>query len=215
MRRAILLALLLLALATPPAAAQTHQHWGSFGLSLIQVDGASGEIADTGTRLAFDDGYGATFDWSWAFARHFSLATGISLARHDIETQGGLFPDLDGGTIWSAPVYLGVQFTIPLYSRYEPYLGAGVCALVMFLDDPGAEIEAAGLDEYRPEIGAGPFLEAGLRYYTSDHWHMAIGVRVTDVESDLELRSDSGDEIDTVTVDMSPTVVTLAVGYRF
>lgn len=215
MGRGTPLAVLLLLAVALPAAAQTNQHWGSFGLSLVSVEGTSSEVSDTGTSLVLDDGLGATFDWTWSFSRRFSLAVGLTLARHDIETDDGLFADLEGGTIWAAPVTLGVEYTIPLYGRYEPYVGAGVCGLAMFLGDPGSEIEAAGLDEYRPGAGIGPFLQAGLRYHTDSNWNMALDVRFTDVEVDLELRNHGGDEIDTVTVDMSPTIVTLAVGYRF
>ena len=206
---------ILVLLAAVSAEAQQSQRWGTVGLSLVRLEGISAPVAETGTRLELDDGFGATFDWSFSFSRRFAFSLGLSLARHDIETVGGLFPGLNGGTIWAAPVTAGVHYTVPLVGRYEPYVGAGVCGLTMFLDDPGTEVEGVGLAEYRADVGVGPYLEAGLRYYTGNRWHMALGLRLTDVESDLELRDAAGGVVDTVTVDMSPTIVTFAAGYRF
>ena len=97
---------MLLAVALP-SAAPINQHWGSFGLSLVNVEGTSSEVSDTGTSLVLDDGLGATFGWTWSFSRRFSLAVGLTLARHDIETDAGLFADLvrDGQQAAERPAF--------------------------------------------------------------------------------------------------------------
>jgi len=116
---------------------------------------------------------------------------------------------LDGSTIGSTkhlPPTVSLQYYFNPTTTIRPYIGAGL-NYTYFWDEETRGLGGAGLDV---DESWGLAAQIGLDLDINPQWFVNADVRYIDIDTDATIEG-----VGTVGVDISPTVYTLAVGYRF
>jgi outer membrane protein len=115
--------------------------------------------------------------------------------------------------VWLVPVNAIAQYHPPVYGPWDPYIGIGVSWVAPFYD-PSAELSDAGVDTLDLEGGAGVAGQLGVNYQLDHRWYANIDLRYSGTSLDARVRTDEED-FPTVTLDITPFVVSLGFGYKF
>ena len=204
----------LLALATPVSAQEAD--WRLGGRALYMTGGtASPEVGDTGASLQLGAGGGLEFDavarFSEMFAAEFTV--GVTLQGLDVVGTETCCGTTDGGWVWLFPVTAVAQFHIPVYGKWDPYLGLGV-AWTFPVDDLSSEIKDEGVQEIDFKGTVGLAAQGGVNYSLDNRWYANFDVRYLGVSLEATVTTADG-ELEPVDLDIKPWVVGFGFGYRF
>ncbi len=120
---------------------------------------------------------------------------------------------LDGGWVWLFPVTAVAQFHIPVYGKWDPYLGLGV-AWTFPVDDLSSEIKDEGVQEIDFKGTVGLAAQGGVNYSLDNRWYANFDVRYLGVSLEATVTTADG-ELEPVDLDIEPWVVGFGFGYRF
>jgi outer membrane protein W len=207
--------LVVAAMCAAPAAAQQGEWYGTLSLTGARLDARSQPVADTGSSVELDDGYAVTFAAGWMAREDWSLETSISLARLEADSVGGDTDGLELGNLWTTWITAGVQYHVPLYSKLEPIVGVGAVLVWPFADDLTRAANDSGVGELKSDPAFGWTANAGLAWHTSASWAWRLDLRFLDADSDLEVRNNGGQEVDTVTLPFDGWTVSVGGSWRF
>jgi outer membrane protein W len=202
---------LALVLACGPAIAE--QGDAELGLRLLWVTGSatsSGTVADTGSAVKLSSGPGVELDWLlWPFDE-LTVELSLGLSGHPIETVGGTFSGVDGGTLWHVPVSAVAQYRPKLTDRLDPYVGLG---LVYHLLKPRM---SSSYDQLLSDLEFSNDLnvvaQVGVVYALDVHWSANLDLRYTGLRTTATLTARDGTRLAALDLKMDPWVV--SVGFR-
>ena len=204
----------LLAWATTVSAQDAE--WRLGGRALYMSGGASSQgVGDGGASLELGAGFGleyvAVAGFSEMFAAEFTV--GATLQSLTVTGNDIGFGDVDGGWVWLFPLTALGQFHIPVYGKWDPYLGLGVAWTVPYykLSD---HIKNTGVDDIDFKGTLGLAAQAGFNYTLNNRWFANFDVRYLGVSLEAEVTLDDG-SVDTVDLDTKPWVFGIGFGYRF
>lgn len=187
----------ILALAAPPALAQSEGDW-TFGVGIGQVSADdSGEIL--GGDIDVDDDWSAIFTIEYFVANNLGIELFASLPfEHDISVDGVG----DFGSFKYIPAALTLNYHFPTNSRWTPYVGGGVNYTNFFEE----------------ESDAGPFsftdtwgltAQVGVDYQVSDTTALRFNIRWFEIETDVLVDRPVGE------VSIDPYLIGLSYVFQF
>ncbi len=120
---------------------------------------------------------------------------------HDIEDANGK----KMGSFKHLPPTVSVKYNLPTTSGFTPYVGAGLNHTFVFDEKLSSGQKLKGDDSF------GFSAVAGVGYqYPNSPWGVALDVRYINIESDLTI-----DGVDSGTLKVDPTVVSLSASYKY
>ncbi len=165
--------------------------------------------SDNGDVASVDSGTAAVFNGTYMMTNNVGIellaATPFS---HDIDLAA------DGtrvGETKHLPPTVSLQYHFDTNSAFKPYVGAGLNFTVFF--DEETEGPLAG-DDLELDESFGVAVQVGADWQFSDTMFANLDVRYIDIETDATLQTDTG-SVDLGSVDISPIVYSLTVGWRF
>jgi outer membrane protein len=190
--------------------------WRLGGRALYMSGGAtSPEVGDTGAGLELGAGGGVEFDavarFSELFAAEFTIGVTVqplTVVGNDICCGG-----IDGGWVWLVPLTAVAQIHIPVYGKWDPYLGLGV-AWTFPIDQLSSEIEDEGVQEIEFKGTVGLAAQGGVNYSLNNRWYANLDVRYLGVSLEARVTTGAGKQ-QPVDIDIEPWVFGIGFGYRF
>ena len=205
------LAAVALCIAAPADAGVLQHLQVKVGLSAVLPD----ESASTsvGGDVDISDETVPSLQLEYFANEHWSVELLCCVATHDVVAVGTIAGDVNLGNVTHFPPTLTVKHRWTNLGAFEPYLGAGVNYTAFIDNDPPASSGPVTINHIEYGDSWGPALQAGFDYRLNDHWALNLDVRRIWINTDVEIDSNLGPI--TADVDINPTIVTAAVGYRF
>jgi len=205
---------LLLTLAVTVSAQDAE--WRQGGRLLYVTGGTtSQEVGETGGRLDLGAGFGAEYLAVARFSEMFSAEFSIGATAQDLTVVGDEIccGGIDGGRVWLFPLTALGQFHIPIYGKWDPYVGIGAAWTIPYykLSNDLENTEVEDID-FKGRLGLAA--QAGVNYTLNNRWFANLDVRYLGVSLEAEVSLDDG-EVDTVDLDIKPWVIGFGFGYRF
>jgi len=216
MKRRLMVVSLCAFLAGATAVSAQDSEWRLGGRLLYLTGGAaSPEVGDTGASLELGAGGGlegnAVASFSEMFAVEFTL--GVTLQSLDVIGTDTCCGSIDGGWVWLVPVTAVAQFHIPVYGKWDPYLGAGIAWTYPY-GDLSSDIEDAGVQDIDFKGTVGLAAQGGVNLTLNNRWYANFNVRYLGVSLEATVTTDDG-ELEPVDLDIEPWVFGIGFGYRF
>lgn len=99
-------------------------------------------------------------------------------------------------------------------SRFQPYVGLGLNYTIFFDEEFTAENTAAGLNDLELDASLGLSAQLGMDYELDRDWHINASIRWIDIDTEASFKvGDANGQVQSITID--PTVITVAIGYKF
>jgi len=183
----------------------------------LYVSGAatSPEVGNTGGSLQLEAGGGLEFDAVASFSEMFAVefTVGATLQSLNVTGTDTCCGGIDGGWVWLFPVTAVAQFHIPVYGKWDPYLGIGVAWTYPY-DDLSSEIKDFGAQDIDFKSTVGLAAQGGVNLALNNRWYANLDVRYLGVSLEATVRTDDG-ELEPVDLDTKPWVFGIGFGYRF
>jgi outer membrane protein len=157
-----------------------------------------------GLDLDVKSAWGFTFTAAYFFTKNIAVELlGAAPYEHDIYLGGSKI-----ATTSQLPPTLSVQWHFAPNSPLQPYLGLGV-NYTIFISTSRLEGEG-GSSKLDLGGSVGPAVQGGLDFRMTKNLFLNLDARWIGIKSDLKI-----DGTKVATVDISPVVVGLSVGYQF
>jgi outer membrane protein len=182
-------------------------------VSWVNASATSEELGDTDNTLKLHTGWGVELDALLMFSDRFGVELSVGTSAHRFCITGGDWGEIDAGRVWLVPVNAIAQFHPPVYGQWDPYVGIGV-SWVPPIYNGSAELTHAGITSLDLEGGVGVAAQLGVNYQLDHRWYANIDLRYLGTSLDARVRSEEED-FPTVTLDITPFVVSLGFGYKF
>lgn len=171
-----------------------------FGGTMVDPKSNSGSLG--ADRITVEDDTRLSF----TVVRMLSPNLGVELLgalpfEHDIKLGGATI-----GSTKHLPPTVSLQYYFQTTPTVRPYVGAGL-NYTYFWDEETQGLGGAKLDA---DDSWGLAAQVGVDVDVNERWFVNADIRYIDIDTEASI---SG--VGTVDVDISPTVYTLAVGYRF
>ncbi len=190
--------------------------WRLGGRALYMTGGTtSPEVGDTGASLELGAGGGLEFDAVARFSEMFAAEFTIGVTAQSLTVIGmdSGFGDVDGGWVWLFPLTAVAQIHIPVYGKWDPYLGAGIAWTYPY-DDLSNDIKGIGVQDIDFKGTVGFAAQGGVNYTLNNRWFANLDVRYLGVSLEATVTTDAG-KLEPVDLDTKPWVFGLGFGYRF
>jgi outer membrane protein len=187
------------------------------GVVNVSPNDDSGEVLGN-DGVSVDDNTQLGLTGSYFFSSHVAVEVlAATPFTHDIDGTGALEGLPIGETTHLPPTICLQWFPASSTSAFQPYLGAGINYTLFFSEETTDQLTAAlgaQSTDLKLDASFGFALEAGFDYNFSDKWGVNLAVWYIDIETDADVIV-NGQTATTVDVTIDPTVVHLAVAYRF
>ncbi len=195
MDRRLTAAALFALLALAPTVSAQDAEWRLGGRALYMTGGTiSPEVGDTGASLQVGAGGGLEFDavarFSEMFAAEFTV--GVTLQGLDVIGTESCCGSIDGGWVWLFPMTAVAQFHIPVYGKWDPYLGLGV-AWTPAMDDLSSELEGEDVREIDFKGTVGLAAQGGVNLTLNNRWYANFDVRYLGVSLEATAKTADGE----------------------
>jgi len=204
-----------LLVAAGTASAQDFE-WLLGGRALYMTGGAiSPDVGNTGDRLELGAGGGVEFDAVARFSEMFAAEFTIGVTAQPLTVIGD---DLccggtDGGWVWLVPLTAVAQFHIPIYGKWDPYVGLGI-AWTYPHDNLSSDIKDYGVRAIDFKGTVGLAAQGGVNYTINNRWFANLDIRYLGVSLETRVTTDTG-EFEPVDFDIEPWVFGIGFRYRF
>ncbi|HVG25085.1 MAG TPA: OmpW family outer membrane protein [Thermoanaerobaculia bacterium] len=199
--------MLLFALVTLPLFAQQQRDTRiSIFASRVSMDGA--DLGD-GFETEFEDGNGFGLAASRSFNRFLGVEASIFSLRNESRLLFAGEAPFELGRVDLVPISLGVQAHLTGGSRIDPYIGAGA-SYVMASDLYSEDLDVVGIGRIDVDSEFTYYLNAGIGFDITPRFGIAIDGRYIPYEP--ETRSSTGDDVE---LDLTPTIISAALRFRF
>lgn len=170
------------------------------GGSMVEPKSTSGSLG--GADITVDDDTQLSFTVVRMLGANLGLEVLAALPfEHDIQLDGNAI-----GSTKHLPPTVSLQYYFNPRTTIRPYVGAGI-NYTYFWDEETRGLGGARLDL---DESWGLAAQIGLDLDLDANWFLNADVRYIDIDTDATIEG-----VGTVGVDISPTVYTLALGYRF
>jgi len=197
------------------ASAQAGDRMASFKVSSIQLDSTSSVISDTGSTVVLEGALAPGFDLAWMLTDQISLETSALVTRLPLTAHGGDYANLDVGDVWTLQAGVGIHYHLPLYSRWRPFIGAGVAMVWPFADNLSDNSKVLGIGGVESDPALGWTADAGVLYISGPNWSWRFDLRYTSADIDLKIMNASHDVITDDTLRFDPLTISLGATLRF
>ena len=211
----LLVAVAVLFLGPASGSAQLGDRQVGGGVTWLDPDVSSDVVLSTETRLDLAGAVGLEGSARWWLSTTLVVGASIGAAEHDLDTVGGSYGGLDGGSLWMVPVLATLQYHLPLYGLVHPYAGIGASWAWVPEVDPSPELRALGIDDLDVSASAGLAALAGVEAELGRRLAAHFEVRYAEISTDTELQDPSGAVIDQIAFDLDPWTLALGVTWRF
>ncbi len=216
MKHAAVLLLVVVGLVALPAAAQSHDWYGRFGLGSVSLNATSDTVAATGSGFDVESSSpGFRLDIARSIATNLALEGSLLVGRVDLAASGGNHDGVSAGQAWSTSASVLLVWRIPMFGDVRPFVagGVGLAALPYYIRDNGAR--SIGLRDVETGLGVGPAAAVGVDYHPGPRSLITFDVRWVDAPVDLDVVNDAGTTVDSIELPFDPVTVNLAFGWRF
>lgn len=174
------------------------------GVSAVLPD-ESATVSTLGGTVDISDEYVPSAQIEWMFTEHISAELLCCVAAPDVTALPAAGGSIDLGDVSAFVPTLTVKYRWNPDGAVQPYVGAGVNYTVFYDEDPGA---VASIDY---DSSFGPAVQVGIDFMVGERAFVNLDVRHIWINSDVSI---NGGAIN-ADVDINPTVVTAAIGWRF
>lgn len=200
-----LFAVLLFA-ALPLVAQQDRDVTLSVFASQVSLDG--GELDDA-FETEFEDGNGFGLAGYMPFNRWIGVEASIFSLRNESRLLFEGAAPFELGRVDLVPVSIGAQAHLTGGMRFDPYIGAGA-TYMMASDLYSEDLDIVGIGRIEVDSEFTYFLNAGIAFDFNDHFGIALDGRYIPYEPSTQAAA--GDEVE---LDLSPTILSAALRFRF
>jgi len=201
-------------IAAPTAAQQGEWRIGGRLLS-INSDAATEQIVGPGSEIAFDVGWGVEFDATYMVGSAWGIEWMLTTAPYDVEASGGDVRGLDIGETWIAQSTFTLDYHIPLWGKWKPYVGGGLGLGYLHSATTTDAAEAVGVHDIRSDLLAGFVGQVGVTYRAGPSWMLSFDVKYNGASGDVKIENIDGDTAATLATDLDAWLVGLGAAYRF
>jgi outer membrane protein len=190
--------------------------WRIGGRVLYMTGGAtSPEVGDTGAGLELGAGGGLEFDAVARFSEMFAAEFTIGVTVQPLTVIGDdlCCGGIDGGWVWLVPLTALGQFHIPVYGKWDPYVGLGV-AWTFPVDSLSSDIKAVGVQKIDFQGTVGFAMQGGVNYTINNRWYANLDIRYLGVSLEARVTTDAG-KLQPVDLEIEPWVLGIGFRYRF
>lgn len=199
----LLVVLLFVAL---PLCAQDRKMTISLFVSQVSMDG--GELDDA-FETEFEDGTGFGIAGYVPFNRWLGVEGAIFSLRNESRLVLEGAAPFELGRVDLVPISVGVQAHLTGGMRFDPYVGAGA-AYVTASDLYSEDLDIVGIGRIDIESEFTYFVNAGLAFDFNEHFGIAVDGRYIPFEPSTQAAA--GDEVE---LDLTPTILSAALRFRF
>jgi len=186
-----------------------------FRIISVSPDDSSSTIADTGTGVAVDSDVVPEFDVTYMMTEHWGLELIAGTSKHDLSGKDGSLAGADMGSIKVLPPTLTLNYHFTVGEKFHPYVGAGINYTTFYNYDLSGDLASLGVKHISFDSSTGLAGQVGLDIDLKNGWLMNFDVKYIDMSTDAKIILDSGEVLDTVSVDINPWVLGFGFGYRF
>lgn len=209
------MAMLLVTAWAVSVGAQEQGTWRyGFRVIHIGIDAVSEPLFDSDSTIEIDSSVFAEYDMTYMLGENWGMEWMITASPHDAQIESGVYDGLDLGSLWIAETTLTVNYMLPFWNRWKPYLGAGASAAYFFGSDPSSAAEAIGVDKVKSDLGWGFVGQAGLAYRLNKAWILSLDVKWISMSIDVKLEGQDGNVAE-VPMDLDPLVIGFGGAVRF
>ena len=200
---------------TVTARAQTGA-WRIGGrLLAVSTDAETPSFGSARSAIRFDDAWPAGLDVTTMVADQWAVSMMLTTTPHDLAAASGDLAGLDLGETWIAQSTLTLQYHVPLWGPWSPYVGAGVGLAWLHSSDTSDAAAAAGIAELRSDVLTGIAAQVGVTYRASRRWMLSADITYSGAKG--QVRVVDADGATTVRLDtpFEPWLVGVGAAYRF
>lgn len=198
--------LLVVLVAALPLFAQERNTRISVFVSQVSIDEAE---LDDDFDTEFEDGTGYGLAASSSFNRFLGVEAAIFSLRNESRLLFEGAAPFELGRVDLVPITVGVQAHLTGGMRFDPYVGAGA-AYVMANDLYSEDLDIVGIGRVEVDNEFTYYLNAGIGFDFTDRFGIAIDGRFIPYEPST--RGASGEDVE---LDLSPTILSAALRFRF
>jgi len=198
--------LLVVLFAALPLFAQERNVRVSVFVSQVSIDEAE---LDEDFETEFEDGTGFGLSASTPAGRFFGIEAAIFSLRNDSRLVFEGAAPFELGRVDLVPIMVGVQAHLTGGRRFDPYVGAGA-AYVIANDLYSEDLDVVGIGRVEVDSEFTYYLNAGIGFDFTERFGIAVDGRFIPYEPST--RGASGEDVE---LDLSPTIVSAALRFRF
>ncbi len=203
-------------LAAAPSATAQQGEWRIGGRLLsINTDAATEPVADAGSAIVFDASWSLDFDATYMVGTNWGLEWMPTTTPYDLEASGGAVAGLDVGETWVAQSTITLNYHIPLWGKWKPYVGGGLGLGYLHSSATSDAAEALDIHEIRSDLLAGAVGQLGVTYRAGQSWILSFDVKYSGASGDVKLENSAGDTVYSLATDLDSWLVGLGAAYRF
>ncbi len=203
-------------LAAAPSATAQQGEWRIGGRLLsINTDAATEPVADAGSAIVFDASWSLDFDATYMVGTNWGLEWMLTTTPYDLEASGGAVAGLDVGETWVAQSTITLNYHIPLWGKWKPYVGGGLGLGYLHSSATSDAAEALDIHEIRSDLLAGAVGQLGVTYRAGQSWILSFDVKYSGASGDVKLENSAGDTVYSLATDLDSWLVGLGAAYRF
>jgi outer membrane protein W len=198
--------LVVILFAALPLVAQERDVRITVFASQVSIDG---EELDASFDTEFEDGNGYGFGASMPFNRFLGLEAAIFSLRNESRLIFEGEAPFELGRVDLVPITVGVQAHLTGGRRFDPYVGAGA-AYVMASDLYSNDLDIVGIGRIEVDNELTYYVNAGIGFDFTPRFGIGIDGRMIPYEPGT--RGATGDDVE---LDLSPTILSAALRFRF
>ena len=203
-------------LTIAPTASAQQGEWRIGGRLLsINSDAATEEIVGPGSEIEFDAGWGLEFDTTYMVGSSWGLEWMLTTGRYDVEASGGEVAGLDIGETWIAQSTLTLNYHVPLWGKWKPYVGGGLGLGYLHSSTTSDAAEALSIHDIQSDLLAGFAGQVGVTYRAGQSWMLSFDIKYNGASGDVDLVNVDGDTASTLATDLDAWLIGLGAAYRF
>lgn len=192
--------------AALPLCAQERKMSISLFVSQVSMDGAE---LDDAFETEFEDGTGFGLAAYMPFNRFIGVEGSIFSLRNESRLVLEGEAPFELGRADLVPISIGAQAHLTGGMRFDPYIGAGA-SYVSASDLYSEDLDVVGIGRIEVESEFTYYLNAGVAFDFNDHFGIALDGRYIPYEPSTQAAA--GDEVE---LDLSPTILSAALRFRF
>jgi outer membrane protein W len=181
----------------------------------ISTGAATEEVADSGSEIAFDSSWSLDFDATYMVGTNWGIEWMLTTAPYDVEASGGDVRGLDIGETWIAQSTFTLNYHIPLWGKWKPYVGGGFGLGYLHSTTTTGAAEALDIHDIRSDLLAGAVGQVGVTYRAGRSWMLNFDVKYNGASGDVKVEDAAGDTVFTLKTDLDSWLVGLGAAYRF
>jgi len=181
----------------------------------------------TGASLSVDDNVQLGLNFVYFYDSNWAIELlAATPFTHDVTLNDptaalggalGVPAGLDGvklAEVTQLPPTLSALYYIDTGTALKPYLGVGVNYTHFFKEGFTAAPKSLGLSNLKLDGSFGLSIQLGADFVIDKNWSVNVSARYIDISSDASFDV-AGDSIGRATVDVSPMVYSVMLGYKF